>query len=161
MFIIPFTIIVSLMVILNAVAIIYAIVIHHRDKRSLQEQSNMLYILMKKLTPACDDIENIKKLYSTLSSSIDLYNDAQNAQLNAYPSPELIKAIELSIEDYLKIEMTLSSDLRIVKSDSVRKVMEMLIQTYPTVNKEYLIKKCSAYIKGMFENAQFEDDEKQ
>lgn len=161
MFNVPLIIITSLMAILNVIAITYTVITHYKDKRSLQEQSNLLYTLMKKLSSSSLDITEIKESYSALSSSIDLYNETQSAQMNTFPSPQLVKLIELSIKDYIEIEMTLSSDMRVVKSESVRKVMEMLVQTYPTINKKYLIKKCSAYIKNMFESPEIENNENQ
>lgn len=93
---------------------------------------------------------------NSLSSSNELVIkelQATNHQ-KIYPRPSLVDDITKTIEDQMSIELILSSDLSAPRAGYLERISDHVIQTYPEVDTEYIIAKCTTLVQAYIRSKQ-------
>ena len=115
----------------------------------MQQQSQVLYFIDKQHRVSDEKIQDMETNIETISTSIanvlDVYK--QSVTKRIHPRPELVEQINATIMDLLTIEVGLSRNMSAPKRDSVPKIIQSVIETYPEVDQEYLTKKTLSMIE--------------
>lgn len=129
----------------------------HTMKVKIGDISNMMFFILKKhqsLRDSSDAInshlliidDNINTLSNNTVRVIDeLKKSASKSKI--LPTPELASMMRATIKEAITAEVILSRNLRIPKRDSTKNVVLTTINTYPYVDKEYIVKLCLAMIE--------------
>lgn len=139
----------------------YCIHVINKLQSTISNQSFTILQLMKKLTESNEllfylnqnETKNMNNL-SSLTSSIQIQLEEQKKQSEhtIYPTPQLSEMIGVTIKEQIATEEVLSSHMRMPKAESTKKIIDVVIATYPHVNKEYLVKRCMAQIEAHVQN---------
>jgi hypothetical protein len=162
-----------LLILLLVVGIAYAKIMRTNRKRD-EELSRLVYSLLQKARELDDDYyalkeqnqqyaNDIKRLQeminslgvleqknassiSSLTSSIQntLQENRRRIDEKIYPTPQLSEMITTTIDEFIRQEIVLMKDMRVIISpeDPVTiKITRNVIRTYPHVDEEYLAKK--------------------
>lgn len=115
----------------------------------MQQQSQVLYFIDKQHRVSDEKIQDMETNIETISASIanvlNVYK--QSVTKRIHPRPELVEQINATIMDLLTIEVGLSKNMSAPKRDSVPKIIQSVIETYPEVDQEYLTKKTLSMIE--------------
>lgn len=106
------------------------------DIKRLQEMINSLGVLEQK------NASSISSLTSSIQNT--LQENRRRMDEKIYPTPQLSEMIMTTIDEFIRQEITMMRDMRVIMSpeDPVCvKITKNVIRTYPHVDEEYLAKK--------------------
>lgn len=146
-----FYIILFIMMIIWIILLIIALILIKRSKCMIENQSNIIYALLKNAQGDQNKLKEIQENIESLSTSIELMNSrsAKNANASILPDPKLAEMITSTIKEQLTIEFTLSKNMTLANRESVTRITQNVSRTYPQVDKEYIVKKCLAVIESV------------
>lgn len=153
-----FIILIAILVIILSITIssIILLIIVRPMKNKMDEQSRVLFSILKKHVINNDELHMLKESNSnilmnikSLSTSIGLVleEDKKRKSQKIYPTPNLSDMITLTINEQIAVETTLSKDMILPNKKSAQHIIEVVTQTYPHVDEEFLVKKSLALIE--------------
>ena len=146
-----FYITISVLAIVWIISLIIVLIHRKRLRNTIDDQSNIIYVLLKRIQEVQNDLTEMQRNIESLSTSIELMNShvKRNANETLYPDPKLAEMITSTIKEQLTIELTLSKNMTLANRESVTRITKNVARTYPQVDKEYIVKKCLAVIESV------------
>lgn len=92
-----------------------------------------------------NSVESLQLSFDSLAAE---YNTLNENKLQRMPSPTEVEQIEKTITDLLQIEISLSKNLKIANKDSLQKICQDTIKTYPGISTEYIIRKATSIVES-------------
>lgn len=168
-------IVIGIVTLILAIPSCIFLIVFIKMKKRMEELSRMMFTIIKKDDKYDNSHDSIKRALSiinnnigSLSSSTDQMikdlgnlskstNDALHqlsyaSNKEVFPTPNVAKMMRETILDSIRIEMLLSNGMKIPNKQSTDHIIDVAIQTYPHIDKEYTIKMCLAMIQNFIEN---------
>ena len=129
-----------------------------RIKNQLDEVSRILYLSLKKERQSetrMTDIETqlsevLSGIGSLSSSTAGLIKEVnKNNTMKIWPTPQIAELVVSTIRDQISTEITLSNNMKIPNNNSVRKIIDITVATFPNVEEEYITRRVFAEIENL------------
>jgi len=127
-------------------------------KKKIDEQSRMLFYLLKKnstyndiLHDTSKNIQDVFEDISALQKGFESYiiKEEENSKRKIMPTPELSEMISKTIKEQITFELAMLDNVKIVNRDIINKITYNTSRTYPYVDIEYISKKCLTIINSL------------
>lgn len=129
-----------------------------RIKNQLDEVSRILYLSLKKERQSetrMTDIETqlsevLSGIGSLSSSTAGLIKEVnKNNTMKIWPTPQIAELVVSTIREQISTEITLSNNMKIPSNNSVRKIIDITVATFPHVEEEYITRRVFAEIENL------------
>ena len=129
-----------------------------RIKNQLDEVSRILYLSLKKERQSetrMTDIETqlsevLSGIGSLSSSTAGLIKEVnRNNTMKIWPTPQIAELVVSTIREQISTEITLSNNMKIPNNNSVRKIIDITVATFPNVEEEYITRRVFAEIENL------------
>lgn len=149
--------ILGVVVVLLSLSLLLMCVLYNKTKRTIDDMKNFIYQLMRQNDTSTNSIVEVSKMtnttnetLSTLTSSIRsvMKKVQHDNDQKVYPGPQLLELIDKCITENVLMEATLIHNDP-MPENTVAKVANIVIQTFPHVVPDYLIQR-TTYVMEEF-----------
>lgn len=135
-------------------------------RKKIDEMNRIMFFILKKDEKYDNSHTDIKHALSIINSNIGSLSSSTSQLIEEiemtinnrsdFPTPNVSKLIRETILENIKMEVLLSQGMKLPNKQSTRHIIDNTINTYPNINKEYMVKLCMA----MIENFTLSSDDK-
>ena len=142
------TIITILHLILSIFLIIFNIILFCKiNKIFKQIQDNHEKIIEKEDDIYSDILHEIAEFSNSLTSLSESVSSHPQETTKRFPTPEEETNITNTIRDQIATEISLAAGLRAPYKDSLNEIIFRVIETYPDINVEYIVRKTISIVE--------------
>ena len=142
------TIITILYLILSIFLIIFNIILFCKiNKIFKQIQDNHKKIIEKEDDIYSDILHEIAEFSNSLTSLSESVSSHPQETTKRFPTPEEETNITNTIRDQIATEISLAAGLRAPYKDSLNEIIFRVIETYPDINVEYIVRKTISIVE--------------
>ena len=114
-------------------------------KRSIDNLSFDIDQISVDINKCNTDVKDLQLSFDSLAAEYNTLNENKRQRM---PSTTEVEQIEKTITDLLQIEISLSKNLKIANKDSLHKICQDTIKTYPGISTEYIIRKATSIVES-------------
>lgn len=114
---------------------------------SENEKTNIISELDECMKYIADEVDSLSSSNKMVLDRLHHEEQQRHRVHNAYPTPDMARAIDQTIKDQISNEMTLSYKLNAPPKNYIHTIVNNVSRTYPQISIDYLSKRCISMIE--------------